>query len=109
MFCTLQDIEGDEKKAKHAEIYKFAKRNSFLIVDETHNGGRGITFSKKIKQIGTIDDTDEEEIEFAGKANEVSSNFGFVNQLHLSGTPAFTSICGNTNRSSARSNRCGRR
>lgn len=87
VFCTLQDIEGDEKKAKHAEIYKFAKRNSFLIVDETHNGGRGITFSKKIKQIGTIDDADEEEIEFAGKANEVSVNFGFVNQLHLSGTP----------------------
>ena len=87
VFCTLQDIEGDEKKAKHAEIYKFAKLNSFLIVDETHNGGRGITFSKKIKQIGTIDDADEEEIEFAGKANEVSVNFGFVNQLHLSGTP----------------------
>ena len=87
VFCTLQDIEGDEKKAKHAEIYKFAKRNSFLIVDETHNGGRGITFSKKIKQIGTIDDADEEEIEFAGKMNEVSVNFGFVNQLHLSGTP----------------------
>ena len=87
IFCTLQDIEGDEKKAKHAEIYKFAMCNSFLIVDETHNGGRGITFSKKIKQIGTIDDADEEEIEFAGKANEVSVNFGFVNQLHLSGTP----------------------
>lgn len=87
VFCTLQDIEGDEKKAKHTEIYKFAKRNSFLIVDETHNGGRGITFSKKIKQIGTIDDADEEEIEFAGKMNEVSVNFGFVNQLHLSGTP----------------------
>lgn len=87
LFCTLQDIEGDEKKAKHAEIYKFAKRNSFLIVDETHNGGRGITFSKKIKQIGTIDDADEEEIEFADKMNELSVNFGFVNQLHLSGTP----------------------
>ena len=87
LFCTLQDIEGDEKKAKHAEIYKFTKRNSFLIVDETHNGGRGITFSKKIKQIGTIDDADEEEIEFADKMNELSVNFGFVNQLHLSGTP----------------------
>ena len=87
LFCTLQDIEGDEKKAKHAEIYKFAKRNSCLAVDETHNGGRGITFSKKIKQIGTIDDADEEEIEFADKMNELSVNFGFVNQIHLSGTP----------------------
>lgn len=37
LFCTLQDIEGDEKKAKHAEIYKFAKESSCLIVDETHN------------------------------------------------------------------------
>ena len=87
VFCTLQDIEGDEKKAKHAEIYKFAKRNSFLIVDETHNGGRGITFSKKIKQIDSIDDDDAIEKEDIDKANEAAVNFGFVNQLHLSGTP----------------------
>ena len=87
VFCTLQDIEGDEKKAKHAEIYKFAKRNSFLIVDETHNGGRGLTFSKKIKQIGTIDDADAIEKENINQANEAAVNFGFVNQLHLSGTP----------------------
>ena len=87
VFCTLQDIEGDEKKAKHAEIYKFAKRNSFLIVDETHNGGRGITFSKKIKQIDGIDIDDAIEKEDIDQANEVSVNFGFANQLHLSGTP----------------------
>ena len=83
VFCTLQDIEGDEKKAKHAEIYKFAKANSFLIVDETHNGGRGFTFSKKIKQLD-IDDLEKEDID---KANDAAINFGFVNQLHLSGTP----------------------
>ena len=87
LFCTLQDIEGDEKKAKHAEIYKFAKRNSFLIVDETHNGGRGVTFSKKIKQIDGIDNEDIIEKEDIDKANEAAVNFGFVNQLHLSGTP----------------------
>ena len=87
LFCTLQDIEGDEKKAKHAEIYKFAKRNSFLIVDETHNGGRGITFSKKIKQIDGIDTDDAIEKEDIDQANEAAVNFGFVNQLHLSGTP----------------------
>ena len=83
VFCTLQDIEGDERKAKHAEIYKFAKANSFLIVDETHNGGRGFTFSKKIKQLD-IDDLEKEDI---NKANDAAINFGFVNQLHLSGTP----------------------
>ena len=83
VFCTLQDIEGDEKKARHAEIYKFAKSNSFLIVDETHNGGRGFTFSKKIKQL-SIDILEKEDID---KVNEAAINFGFVNQLHLSGTP----------------------
>ena len=87
VFCTLQDIEGDEKKAKHAEIYKFAKRNSFLIVDETHNGGRGVTFSKKIKQIYGIDTDDAIEKEDISQANEAAVNFGFINQLHLSGTP----------------------
>ena len=87
VFCTLQDIEGDGKKAKHAEIYKFAKRNSFLIVDETHNGGRGVTFSKKIKQIDGIDTDDAIEKDDIDRANEVAVNFGFVNQLHLSGTP----------------------
>ena len=87
VFCTLQDIEGDEKKAKHAEIYKFAKRNSFLIVDETHNGGRGVTFSKKIKQIDGIDTDDAIEKEDIDRANDAAVNFGFVNQLHLSGTP----------------------
>ena len=86
VFCTLQDIEGDEKKAKHAEIYKFAKANSFLIVDETHNGGRGFTFSKKIKQLD-IDNADALEKEDIDKANDAAINFGFVNQLHLSGTP----------------------
>ena len=86
VFCTLQDIEGDEKKAKHVEIYKFAKANSFLIVDETHNGGRGFTFSKKIKQLD-IDNADALEKEDIDKANDAAINFGFVNQLHLSGTP----------------------
>ena len=87
LFCTLQDIEGDEKKAKHAEIYKFASHNSFLIVDETHNGGRGITFSKKIKQLDANDIDDAAEQELNGKMNDAAINFGFVNQLHLSGTP----------------------
>ena len=87
LFCTLQDIEGSEKKAKHAEIYKFAKHNSSLIVDETHNGGRGITFSKKIKQLDTNDVDDDVERELNGKMNDAAINFGFVNQLHLSGTP----------------------
>ena len=87
LFCTLQDIEGNEKKTKHEEIYKFASHNSFLIVDETHNGGRGITFSKKIKQLGESDVDDDVERELNGKMNDAAINFGFVNQLHLSGTP----------------------
>ena len=87
VFCTLQDIEGDKQKAKHSEIYDFAKKDSsFLIVDETHNGARGITFSKKIKQVD-VSEVDAREIEDINEANEAAVNFGFVNQLHLSGTP----------------------
>ncbi len=87
LFCTLQDIEGDEKKAKHAEIYKFANSNSCLIVDETHNGGRGATFSKKIKQLDDINIDDVAELDTNKKANDAAINFGFDFQLHLSGTP----------------------
>ena len=104
LFTTLQDIEGGTIKEKHEEIYKYAPANSFLIIDETHNGARGIEFSKKIKQASTTkqakmskhanavscdheNDYDNDVSAFSTSAEEHGAAFGFADQLHLSGTP----------------------
>lgn len=67
LFLTLQDLQGDEIKSAHKEVFAF--KWDLLLVDETHFGARAehygkILLSKKeaelqMKDIDTLDDLDD--------------------------------------------------
>ena len=91
IFLTLQDLQGDNIKDKHKEL--FGELIDLLIVDETHFGARAESFGKILKNAG-YDKTDEENI-----TKLEDENIDLVNadveikkinakiRLHLSGTP----------------------
>lgn len=90
LFLTLQDLQGDEVKKKHKDL--FANDIDLLIVDETHYGARGEEYgrilrnsklskaqiSKEMEGCETSDEFDD---------NEVIKGLNYKVQLHLSGTP----------------------
>lgn len=90
LFLTLQDLQGDEIKKKHKDI--FDNNIDLLIVDETHYGARGEEYgkilrnsqlskaqiTKEMEGCETSDDFDD---------NEVIKGLSYKVQLHLSGTP----------------------
>ena len=59
IFLTLQDLQGDNIKDKHKEL--FGEQIDLLIVDETHFGARAESFGKILKNAG-YDKTDEKNI-----------------------------------------------
>lgn len=90
LFLTLQDLQGDEVKKKHKDL--FANNIDLLIVDETHYGARGEDYGKILRnsQLSKAQITKEMEgcetsDEFDN--NEVIKGLSYKVQLHLSGTP----------------------
>ena len=47
IFLTLQDLQGDEIKDKHKEV--FDSQIDLLIVDETHYGARAAEYGKVLQ------------------------------------------------------------
>ena len=91
LFLTLQDLQGDEIKEKHREI--FANQIDLLIVDETHFGARAEEYGKVLKNAGQP--TDDKRSLMKGeddsvRLNDVEEQLKILNakiRLHLSGTP----------------------
>lgn len=91
IFLTLQDLQGDNIKDKHKEL--FGEQIDLLIVDETHFGARAESFGKILKNAG-YDKTDEkniskledENIDLADADVEIKKINAKI-RLHLSGTP----------------------
>ena len=90
LFLTLQDLQGDNIKEKHKEV--FDRQIDLLIIDETHFGARGESYGKVLREHLTStqikkelgNDDDFESIE------EVKNIVKVLNAkvcLHLSGTP----------------------
>ena len=90
LFLTLQDLQGDDIKEKHKEV--FDRQIDLLIIDETHFGARGESYGKVLREHLTStqikkeldNDDDFESIE------EVKNIVKVLNAkvcLHLSGTP----------------------
>ena len=91
LFLTLQDLQGDEIKEKHREL--FDHKIDLLIIDETHFGARGESYGKvlreqrlskseinnELKDIDGFETLDH--VENATKALKAKI------RLHLSGTP----------------------
>ncbi len=88
VFLTLQDLQGEEIKEKHQEI--FENQIDLLIVDETHFGARAQSF-------GAVLQTNKQESEYLKKledefiaqddAEEDIKKINSKVRIHLSGTP----------------------
>lgn len=84
VFLTLQDLQGDDIKAKHKEI--FENQIDLLIVDETHYGAR----AEKLGDILRKKDVDLYKDEDYIETEEAEKQIKVLNakvKLHLSGTP----------------------
>ncbi len=89
IFLTLQDLQGDEIKEKHREI--FFNTIDLLIVDETHYGARAQSYGKVLRASGYERDVkdkyqDEDFVELED-AKEQLKALNVKITLHLSGTP----------------------
>ena len=91
IFLTLQDLQGDEIKDKHKEV--FDSQIDLLIVDETHYGARAAEYGKVLQNAGLtktqinneLKQNDIESVEDVD--NEVQKHLKARITLHLSGTP----------------------
>ena len=86
LFLTLQDLQGDEIKSKHKEI--FENQIDLLLIDETHFGARATEYGK-VLQIS------KSELKFENKLNDnslddlkiIDKELKVKIRIHLSGTP----------------------
>lgn len=87
LFLTLQDLQGDEIKKKHKDL--FANDIDLLIVDETHYGARGEEYGKILRNsnLSKAQITKEMEGCETSDDNKVIKELNYKVQLHLSGTP----------------------
>lgn len=91
LFLTLQDLQGDEIKAKHKEV--FERQIDLLIIDETHFGARATSYGKVLqeqhfrkseiaKELKSIDG-----FETLDQVENVVKALNTKIRIHLSGTP----------------------
>jgi hypothetical protein len=93
IFLTLQDLQGDEIKTKHKEV--FDNQIDLLIIDETHFGARASEYGKVLREEKSKEKLSEKEIKNELKVNdatldELDITVKVLNpnvRLHLSGTP----------------------
>lgn len=89
LFLTLQDLQGDEIKSKHKEV--FENQIDLLLIDETHFGARATEYGKVLKD----DNLSVKEIKSELKLNDntlddleiTNKVFNAKVRIHLSGTP----------------------
>ncbi|MFU0557706.1 Eco57I restriction-modification methylase domain-containing protein [Gardnerella swidsinskii] len=96
IFLTLQDLQGTEIKAKHAQV--FENKIDLLIVDETHFGARAQSYGEILRNMQTDEKKDlKENIKFLDKQEDDQIDLEDADKqikelkakvrLHLSGTP----------------------
>tara|TARA_B110000037_G_scaffold55634_1_gene68085 strand:- start:438 stop:4355 length:3918 start_codon:yes stop_codon:yes gene_type:complete len=89
VFLTLQDLQGDNLKERHEEL--FSKKLDLLIIDETHYGARAEEYGKVLKNLGLkkneIDKELKDEDDVETDNTSVIKVFDAKVSLHLSGTP----------------------
>ena len=91
LFLSLQDLQGDDIKEKHKEV--FEHQIDLLIIDETHFGARGASYGKVLqaqnlnkaeikKELKGVDG-----LETLEQVEDVTKELHSKIRLHLSGTP----------------------
>lgn len=91
LFLTLQDLQGDQIKNKHKELFEKQTNIDLLLIDESHFGARAEEYGKVLKENGLsqkeinnesiLSDDGLESIDYIEKT--LSSKI----KIHLSGTP----------------------
>lgn len=91
LFLTLQDLQGDNIKEKHKEV--FAHQIDLLIIDETHFGARGESYGKVLRaqQLSKSEINKElkdlDGFETLDRVEDIVKTLNAKIRLHLSGTP----------------------
>lgn len=91
LFLTLQDLQGDDIKEKHKEV--FDRQIDLLIIDETHFGARGESYGKVLQaqRLSKAEINKElKELDGFETLDRVEDAVKVLNakiKLHLSGTP----------------------
>ncbi len=87
LFLTLQDLQGDEIKTKHKEV--FENQIDLLLIDETHFGARALEYGKVLKDISTKERKSEEKLndESIDQLDDTTKTINAKVRIHLSGTP----------------------
>ena len=89
IFLTLQDLQGDEIKTKHKELFK--NQIDLLIIDETHFGARAGEYGKVLQDNGLKKPEISKELKQNDDSlDEMDKSIKVLNskiKLHLSGTP----------------------
>lgn len=91
LFLTLQDLQGNEIKEKHKEV--FEHRIDLLIIDETHFGARGESYGKVLQEQRLSKSEINKELkcldgfETLDNVDDAVKALNAKIRLHLSGTP----------------------
>ena len=89
LFLTLQDLQGNELKPKHREV--FENKFDLLIIDETHFGARADEYGKVLREEGlTRSQINNERKKYDESLEDLENSTKVLKpkvRLHLSGTP----------------------
>lgn len=91
LFLTLQDLQGDNIKEKHKEV--FDRLIDLLIIDETHFGARGESYGKVLQSQQLSKSEIDRELknldgfETLDRVEDAVKTLNTKIRLHLSGTP----------------------
>lgn len=89
LFLTLQDLQSDTIKSKHASVFK--NQIDLLLIDETHFGARATEYGKVLRagELKTNEIKSEEKLNdiFIDKVDEIEKELKAKIRIHLSGTP----------------------
>lgn len=91
LFLTLQDLQGDNIKEKHKEV--FDRQIDLLIIDETHFGARGESYGKVLQEQRLSKSEIKKELkgldgfETLDRVEDAVKALNAKIRLHLSGTP----------------------
>lgn len=91
LFLTLQDLQGDDIKEKHKEVFEHPI--DLLIIDETHFGARGESYGKVLEEQRlskseiSIELKNLDGFETLDRVEDAVKILNAKIRLHLSGTP----------------------
>ncbi len=88
LFLTLQDLQGDDIKSKHKEV--FENQIDLLLIDETHFGARALEYGKVLKELKSKKELKSEtklNDESLDNLDETTKTINSKIRIHLSGTP----------------------